>query len=274
MYNNEYILKKGIILSKETVIKASQVIQMSNTITLLQRATWNHLLAEAYDDLLTEDVFRVSLYDLLNAVGIKARGDENSRTLMYFKDSIEGLNTTAVKWNILEKDKDDKWREEKYAYIPLLAGTIVDLKNGVIEYAFSPLIKKDLHNPKMYAKITLSMQNCFNSKHALALYEICLDYLDHKRGKGETPWIELAKYKELMGIKKDQYKEFKRLNVRLIKEPVNDINKNTTLIVKIELKREKRKVVALKFFVLGETSYQKALPINNYGLEVHSMNCD
>lgn len=253
--------KKEDILTKTTVIKASQAIQMSNVCTLLQRKTYNILLAEAYDKLLDQDIFEIPLSDVLKALNIKeGKSLASSRVMKDFKETIEKLNTVAVKWNILGKDKDGRWKTEAFGAIPLLAGTTVSIKDDKITYSYSPLIRRDLHKPKMYAKIILSLQNRFVSKHSLALYELSIDYLDENRGEGETPWITIAEYKELMGVGENKYLQFKRLNTRLIKEPVVEICKKSELDVVCDYKKEKRQIVALKFCIKRKNCCRKSLP--------------
>ena len=43
------------------------------------------------------------------------------------------------------------------------------IKRGVCTYAYSPELRRRLHNPTMYARISLSMRNKFGSKYAQAL---------------------------------------------------------------------------------------------------------
>src|SRR3989454_8549973 len=40
---------------------------------------------------------------------------------------------------------------------------------------------RSLYNPHMYARLSLLVQNRFESKHALTLWELCVDYLGAKR---------------------------------------------------------------------------------------------
>ena len=74
--------------------------------------------------------------------------------------------------------------------------------------------------------------------------------MDYK-GVNQTPWMELEKFKEYMGIERDQYPQFKELNKFVIKKAIKEINAKTDLWVEVEYKREKRKIVALKFLIKG-----------------------
>ncbi|MEO2005023.1 MAG: replication initiation protein, partial [Candidatus Poribacteria bacterium] len=65
-------------------------------------------------------------------------------------------------------------------------------------------------------------------------------------GTGGTPWIAISKFRELMGIPEDQYTDFRRLNQRVIKGPIEELNKNTDLLVRADFKRSNRRVAAIK----------------------------
>ncbi len=60
----------------------------------------------------------------------------------------------------------------------------------------------------------------FTSKYALCLYEIFIDY----HNIGQTPVISLYDFRKLMGIEKHQYKEFKRLSLRVIKPALKELS--------------------------------------------------
>lgn len=76
------------------------------------------------------------------------------------------------------------------------------------------------------------------------------------RNHGETPFIPLSTFKELMGIALDDYPTFKTLNQRVIKPAIKEINELTNFFVEVEQKRIGRKIGELKFRI----SRLKALP--------------
>jgi hypothetical protein len=233
---------------------------MSNLTTLLQRKAFNHLLAAAYDDLPNQDIFTVDLDSFCEALGFSLGKDINGRNGMYLKGIIEKLNSTLVRMNILGKDKNTKWDTEEFGVIPLLAGTIVSLKNRTITYSYSPLIRTELHNPKVYARIMLSMQNTFSSKYEIALYELGIDYLDEERGVGETPWIKIEDFRSLMGLTNEEYKEFKSFSRKIVRGPSASITKKTDIEIVPKYDR-KRNVSAIKFIIKRNKSFQYSLPL-------------
>ena len=224
------------LAKKNEVIKASPAIQIQSRITLLQRRAWNVLLANAYDELPDKDIHHVSVAELAAKLGF------NSGNREHLKETLEALGSCQVKWNLLNKDKELKW-----GFANLLASA--EIENGICTYAFAPHLRLKLYNPRVYAKLNLHLQNQFKSQYALVLWEICFDYFDRDREKGQTPFIPLETFRELMGIEADEYRTFKALNQTLIKPAVKEINEVTDYLVEAEHKRLGRKVAELKFYI-------------------------
>ena len=224
------------LAKRNEVIKASPAIQIQSRITLLQRRAWNVLLANAYDDLPDKDIHHVSVAELAAKLGF------NSGNREHLKETLEALGSCQVKWNLLNKDKELKW-----GFANLLASA--EIENGICTYAFAPHLRLKLYNPRVYAKLNLHLQNQFKSQYALVLWEICFDYFDRDREKGQTPFIPLETFRELMGIEADEYRTFKALNQTLIKPAVKEINEVTDYLVEAEHKRLGRKVAELKFYI-------------------------
>ena len=216
------------------VIKASPAIQIQSKISLLQRRAWNVLLANAYSELQTAEIHRVSVVELAAKLGY------NSKDLDYLKETLEALGACQVKWNLLNKDKKEKW-----GFANLLASA--EIENGICSYEFPKPLRLKLHNPRVYAKLNLRLQNQFRSRYALVLWEICFDYFDTDRDQGETPLIPLETFRELMGIDADEYQTFKALNQFVIKPAIKEINDLTDYHVEVEQKRLGRRIGELKF---------------------------
>ena len=216
------------------VIKASPAIQIQSKISLLQRRAWNVLLANAYSELQTAEIHRVSVVELAAKLGY------NSNDLDYLKETLEALGACQVKWNLLNKDKKEKW-----GFANLLASA--EIENGICSYEFPKPLRLKLHNPRVYAKLNLRLQNRFRSRYALVLWEICFDYFDTDRDQGETPFIPLETFRELMGIEADEYQTFKALNQFVIKSAIKEINDLTDYHVEVEHKRLGRRIGELKF---------------------------
>ena len=216
------------------VIKASPAIQIESKITHLQRRAWNVLLANAYNELPNQEVHRVSVAELAKSLGF------NSRDYDHLKETLEALVDCTVKWNILGKDKKEEW-----GVASLLAEARI--KDGICTYAYPPYLRTRLYNPRIYTKLNLRLQNQFISRYALILWEVCFDYFDLSRNEGETPFISIETFRELMGLEKGEYPVFKELNRNVIKPAIKEINALTNFHIEVENKRFGRKIAELKF---------------------------
>ena len=232
------------------VIKASPAIQVQSKMTLLQRRAWNVLLANAYNELPNKEIHSISVGELAAKLGFK---DKHSNQ-QYLKDALRDLRSCEVEWNILGKDK------EEWGVAGLLAE--VRITDGICFYQFPYTLRQKLYNPRIYTKLNLRLQNQFFSRYALVLWEVCFDYFDTERDQGETPFIPLETFRELMGIEKDEYPLFKELNRAVIKTAVKEINTVTDYHVEVEQKRLGRRIGELKFRItrvkqlpLGESVY-------------------
>ena len=216
------------------VIKASPAIQIQSKISLLQRRAWNVLLANAYNDLPDKDIHSVSMVELAAKLGFDSGNQE------YLKEVLRSLRSCEVEWNLLNKDNKQVW-----GVASLLASA--EIENGICTYGFAPHLRLKLHNPRVYAKLNLRLQNQFRSRYALILWEICFDYFDTDRDRGETPFIRLETFKSLMGLAETDYPVFKVLNRDLIKPAIKEINDLTNYLVEVEPKRLGRRIGELKF---------------------------
>ena len=226
------------------VIKASPAIQVQGKMTHLQRRAWNILLANAYDELPDKDIHSVSVAELAAKLGYK------SNDLDYLKETLEALGACQVKWNLLDKDKKEKW-----GFANLLASA--EIENGTCTYGFAPHLRQKLYNPRIYTKLNLRLQNRFKSQYSLVLWEVCFDYFDTDRDQGETPFISLETFRELLGIEDDEYPAFSIFNRAVIKPAIKEINDLTDYHVEVKQKRMGRKIAELKFRI----SKVKQIPI-------------
>ena len=223
-------------MEKKEVIKHSSAIQVSNEVNLLQRRSWNVLLANAFDDLNKKEIFYINMADLCRTLQYGSKNDE------HIKQLLKDLISIKIEWNVLGKDKKNRWGAAS-----LLSE--VEITNGIISYVYSPTMRKKLYNPNVYAKINLSLQNSFKSKYSLAMYELFIDYFNIEKEIGQTPMIPLEDFKKLMGLKEKEYPRFKYLNDRIIKRAIKEINEKSNLQVKVEHAKQGRRVVGLKFYI-------------------------
>lgn len=209
-------------------------IHVKGALLLLQRKAANALLLNAYeelpDDSVKEHTVRVS--ELAAAIGYDSNDHET------LKRTLEALVDLKVTWNLLDPDGQREWGVGSF-----LASARI--KGGVCRYAYPAPLRELLYNPQIYARVNLAVQTRFSSGPALALYENCLRFLK----VGTTGWIALDDWRGLLGVGDGQYPEYKRFRSKVLLPSVEQVNEHSDIRVQMETKREKRRVVALRFSV-------------------------
>ena len=233
-------------MSKERSLKKHiAAVHISGKMTLLQRKIANVLLFYAYKDLLTADSHCMRIRDLAELVGF----DSNDLNLV--KTAFRTLASTPIEWNLLEDGR------ETWEVTSMLSRAKIIPSRGLCEYAYDSSLREKLYNPEMYARINLSIQQQFSSGYSLVLYENCSRY----RGVGSTGWIDLETWRKLFGIKEGQYKQFKDFSRRVLKPAIQEVNHSSDLMINVEYRKEKRRIVGIRFLIRENPQVPIAFPV-------------
>ena len=221
-------------LADQNLKKHVAAIHIENRLSLLERKMANVLLFNAYPELLTRETHRIRVKDLADTLGF----DSNDQDCL--KKALVNLMSIVVTWNIL----DGKGNERVWRARPMLMA--VDIERTWCSYGYHKDLRQQLFNPEIYSRINLGIQRKFTSGHALSLYENCLRY----RSIGSTGWWALETFRKLMGVDdNDYYADFRRLNSKVIKPAVKQVNTASDILLTAEKKSEKRRVVAIRFLI-------------------------
>ena len=211
-------------------------IHVSGALSLLQRKLSNVLLLNAYDELpdplVTEHEIR--LQQIAEVAGF------DSNNVDYLKATLASLAKVEVEWNVLDPGGRKEW-----GFTHLLAAVRIEEGSGVCRYQYAQALRELLYSPSIYAWINLSVQTRFRSSAALALYENCLRFVR----TGSTGWISLDEWRGLLGVEDDQYAEYKRFRSKVLVPSVDQVNEHSDIRIAMETRREKRRVMALRFAV-------------------------
>lgn len=220
-------------LRRETVKKNVAAIHISGKLTLLQRKLSNVLLLNAYDALTTAQTHSIDARTLAAIVGY------NSNDFDTLRASLRALAETVAEWDMLDEQGRQEWGVSSLL-------SFAKLKNGVCEYAYSPVLAQKLHDPKIYALINVHIQRNFSSGHGLALYENCYRFVR----TGSTGWWSLETFRKLMGVDGSTYYEsFKHLNAKIIKPAVAEVKKNSDIEITAEFRKKGRAVTDIRFVI-------------------------
>lgn len=219
-------------------------VHVKGRLSLLQRKISNVLLVNAYEQLPRREVaeHEIRLSTLAEAAGF----DSNDHGLL--RDALEALVSLKIKWNVLDYRGKEEWGVSAF-----LSQAVVS--DGLCRYAYPPTLRQRLYNPGVYATINLLTQKRFNSQYALALYENCVRF----RKVGTTGWISLDVWRDLLGVEEGQNAEFKYFNRDVLKPAMEEVNGRSDIRVEVKMRREKRRVVALRFTIEEQTQQELAL---------------
>ncbi|HEX2548652.1 MAG TPA: replication initiation protein [Gammaproteobacteria bacterium] len=245
--------KKGnLIVEKDTDIylkKHVGLIHCENKLTLIQRKICNILLFNALDKINHQEIHEIQLKQLCSLVGY------NSHDTKLIKDAIKSLISTVLEWNLLEDLKflnQEDYPEDIITWnaSSLLAGA--SIRNGIINYSYSPQIKPVLSSLDVYGRINLFVQAKFKSNYSLVLYENCVRFKNLK----QTAWFPLSLFRSLMGVKEDKYLAFKEFKRNVITTAVKEVNQKSDIFIEPEFKKVGRNIAAVQFMITENQNYQ------------------
>lgn len=228
--------------------KGAGAIQIATALSLVQRKLFTLLLVNAWRDLgdLSIPEHTVPLSTLSVLVGFE------SKNTGYLKDAIRALVTTKVEWNIQGVDTGGRW-----SVSAALASAVFD--GGVVSYAFSPELRRRLHDPRIYAHVDheylATLRSC-RSSYGLALFEQCMLYVRH----GATPAYTLGEIRALLGADSAAFHDTKRLMDRVVRTACSDVSAHSRLSVSPVFEREARRVVRVGFSIQRDASEADASP--------------
>jgi hypothetical protein len=206
--------------------KSSQRIRFETSLTVLQRKLLNAFIFVARPTMSQNDTFRVPVDYLSWCVG------HDRADMGYLKESIRGMKKT------IEVKQGEKW-----AMTSLLADVSFDGKD--IVYQVPPIARAAFGAPKRYYYISMVVNSRFKSKYAHTLYEMLKEF----EYRGETPMMSVDEFRERMSVEKHEYLEFKRLSVRTITGPLQELEELSDFTATVEYDTRGRKTIGLKFII-------------------------
>lgn len=238
-------------------VEAIAIKPRAGKLTLLSRKLFNILLAKAQAGQgLSESVHTMPLSELCSI----AQFDSGDTELV--KEHLRKMVSTTVEWSSGVKGSR-RWG------ITTLIGGVELIENGqrcTIQWSYSEQIKDKLLAPNVYTRLSLQFQNSFRSAAALALYEICLRYVDSPgQLTMRMPWVEWRP--TLTGTPddgKDQiYSEYKYFKRDVLKHSVSEVNALTQIEVELIEHKKGRSVSDIQFTVKPKQQGRFELEDNN-----------
>jgi len=236
-----------IINGRKVVRKHVAAIHCSNKLSLLERKISNVLLYHAFPNLKNQMTHTITIDGMKKLLGMTTR---NHRVL---KEALRKLMSTVLEWNLLGDSVNEVDLEGWNASSILSSVSVV---KNTISYQYSELIKTLLVDPKIYGKVSLTIQSRFRSAYALALYENCSRY----RGLPNTKNFDIGLLRSLLGVEEGKYRKFYEFNKRVLNPAVVEINTNSDIRVEPKITKRGSKVISIQF-KLYERNIKKRMGI-------------
>jgi hypothetical protein len=237
---------------KKPAIKTPQeLVHIKHRISLMQYKTWVLMLRAyraAYEErgasLGDEDFCYLPMDKFAEHLGYQPKKSD-------VEHDMEAIRKEPIIFNVLNKDGSGEKGDEGRRGVGFITSWHVSTNR--IGVAFPRIIREAIENldnrDTIFHLLNWQIFNSFTGKYEAILYKLCKDYI----GVGKTPYMTLEKFREYMGIKAEEYTDFKRLSQWVISGPVKRINASeiSDIRITVELKREgpRRSVVGLWFLV-------------------------
>jgi hypothetical protein len=219
--------------------------------SMVQHKAINLLIKNA-ENKIDHDINHVlSIKSLLQGLGWAS--SSNSTELI--RACLEGLVKTTIEWNILSRDKKNKW-----TISTLLASA--SIKGGEVFYTFSLPLRSLLKNPNLYARLDLNVQKLFNSKHSMPLWEYISGELSSKKVNSiTTEWLSYSDFLKLNNLENSIYiNRYALFLERVVEKSINEINEVSDLHASYEVLSERKKVTHIRFM-----AQKKMIPLIEIG---------
>jgi plasmid replication initiation protein len=234
-------------------VKAPQaVVHIKHSITLRQYKVWLVILQkyrEVYEqeiELDEDGLYSFSKSELDDLLGYEIKKD-------VLKSEFESIRREPIIINYLEKDKTPVTHGMGFISEWKVSSKTIRFKLP----SFLENVMKGLDQPKaMFQLLNWQIFNHFSGKYEAIIYKLCRDYV----GAKNTPYMTIEEFREYMGLKVNEYAEFKIMNQHVIKKPVENINASevSDISIKVQWRNEGRKTLGLYFVV--SKKHQTSIP--------------
>ena len=179
-----------------------------------------------------------------------ARESGSDETRLY-KD-IDDITDELMRAFFKVQVNDNAW--EKYN---LMSSCKYD--NGTLSIKFDTDMKPYLLNLKeKYSKHFLDTTIQFRSKYSIRIYQILkANEYKVKYYRLESLDFDLVDLKEMLGLKKNQYKSFKDFRVNVLEIAQNEINEKSDIKFTYDTVTQGRKVIGIKFVIVSAIEEQR-----------------
>lgn len=247
---------RSLEITKRLLLKHTATVHSSSRLTMIQKKIFNLFIYKAFPTIKDDKYHSFTVTDLLRSLNWSEDSHINDR----LKEALAGLTRENVKWNVLEKDRKNKW-------VSSACLADVSIKGGIIEYSFGKFLRDVLHNPNIYAKIDLDIQGSLESRDSLIIWEIAMEELSSRKADEVcTSWIEWEKMCSITSGEGSSYsKTYSLYKSKVLNKAIEEINAKTDLTIQMLEQKESRRVKRIAFVVRRQRNQEGANSIEHHG---------
>ena len=237
MANNIIVSGKGSFKKGYELVHAKG----QQDLTLSDMKTFHYLLQRSYNKLQEQTLFTIPVADLLTYL--------NHSSVSKVQQTLQKLGDVTICIEYTNPETGD----EHEAKAHFLSYDVSKAENGVLTYAFDPILLQFLYEPKVYAKLNLNFIRSFKTTYGSKLYEV-MSFFQHRYSR---VWpVPIDEFRERMGVAVDQYTRFDNLKLNVIEKAVQEVNAIAEFWVEVEYVRGGRgnKVIELRFSIVPRPS--------------------
>lgn len=200
------------------------------------RTLFNYLLARAYNEMAEGITHEIAVKDVLEYLKI----DRTTKLL----ESLTRLGHATINIKYMENDED---REIIAHYLSV---NFSKAENGVLKYAFDPILVQFQMDPKVYSLINIDRIRDLKQLPSITLYEIMqLHY--HKMNPEWT--INVDSLRSLFGI--TEHPRFDNFKKNVIEKAITEVNAIASFDIEVDYIKGGKggSIIAVKFTAVSKT---------------------
>ena len=234
------------MLAEKTIRKHVIIIHAYSLMSVLQRKIVNVLLYEAihgsnrinHQNSVAVEC-NIPFSNLCKAVKF------NSNNTQYLKESIDGLASLKIEWNLL---KDRVPTDISFLNLRVLHGAPTFYQDNTLNFSFHKVMLDLVENPAIYGTLDIDLQSDFESKYSHALYENSTRFINLQKNK----IIQLDTFRKILGVPEDKYPSMRELTRNVIAPSIEEVNDRANFVVSLDAMRVGRKVTGFEVSVASK----------------------
>ncbi len=232
-------------MEKLELKKPRAAVEIANTISLVQRKAFNCMMIQSVliPKPKGQKYHRISIKELCHLTGYR------QKDFIYLDQQLEEMQTTLIRWS----------SGKSWGRVQFLGHVFYEEGTGMLEFSFSEKLIDLVKVNKLYNQLDIGSMREIQSKHALALYEMCSGFRATPTFSAGTGWRLLSDMKQLLCGGEDVYPQFKDFNKWVLKPAIKEINEVTDINIIMETQKQGRSIQSLRFFVTSSEEYKDIL---------------